>query len=181
MTGLTAWLTGLPSAGKTSIAEHAAAELAGRYRVQVLDGDRLRKTLCADLGFSRADRIANVARIGHVAQLLARNGVVVLVAVIAPYRHSRDEVRAHHNGNDTPFLEVYVDTPVELCAKRDLKGLYAKQRAGMISGLTGVDDPYEAPRRPDAVLSTARRTVDESARELVALVETRMAPGGGVA
>ncbi|HEX2046248.1 MAG TPA: adenylyl-sulfate kinase [Acidimicrobiales bacterium] len=158
--GLTVWLTGLPSAGKTTIA-HALEKrlLADGHRVEVLDGDVLRTHLTRGLGFSREDREENVRRIGFVAHLLSRNGVVVVVSVISPYRAVRDELRELHAGR---FFEVHVATPVEVCAERDVKGLYAKQRAGEITGLTGVDDPYEPPLRPEAVLQTESHTVEQT-------------------
>lgn len=165
--GTTVWLTGLPSAGKSTIARRVAEVLGARGRpVQVLDGDEVRTGLCADLGFSRADRDANVLRIGYVAELLARHGVVVLVPVIAPYAAARTAVREHHARHGTPFLEGWVTTPVRVCADRDVKGLFARQRAGTLTGLTGVDDPYEQPRRPDIRIDTTWMSVDESA-ELV--------------
>ncbi|WP_176709969.1 adenylyl-sulfate kinase [Streptomyces sp. Wb2n-11] len=174
VTGATIWLTGLPSAGKTTI----AYELAGRLkaegrRVQVLDGDEIREFLSAGLGFSREDRYTNVQRIGYVAELLARNGVTALVPVIAPYADSREAVRKRHQGSDTPYLEVHVATPVEVCSVRDVKGLYARQAAGEISGLTGVDDPYEAPASPDLRIESHRQTVQESAAALHALLTER--------
>lgn len=166
--GMTVWLTGLPSAGKSTVARAAARELAtGGRRVEVLDGDDLRKNLCSDLGFSRADRDTSVLRIGHVAELLARNGVMVLVSVIAPYAATRAAVRAHHESRGVLYREAYVDTPIQLCAERDVKGLYARQRAGDLNGLTGVDDVYEAPLAPDVVLSTADETIDESVAVLL--------------
>ncbi|WP_093802502.1 adenylyl-sulfate kinase [Streptomyces sp. Wb2n-11] len=172
--GATVWLTGLPSAGKTTI----AYELAGRLqaegrRVQVLDGDEIREFLSAGLGFSREDRHANVQRVGLVAEVLARNGVTALVPVIAPYADSREAVRKRHQGSDTPYLEVHVATPVEVCSVRDVKGLYARQAAGEISGLTGVDDPYEAPASPDLRIESHRQTVQESAAALHALLTER--------
>ncbi len=142
--GLTVWLTGLPSSGN---------------RVEVLDGDVVRTHLTRDLGFSRADREENVRRIGFVAHLLSRNGVVVLCSVISPYRAGREEVRELHAGR---MVEVHVSAPVDVCAQRDVKGLYARQRAGEISGLTGVDDPYEPPLSPEVVVDTHRQTVEES-------------------
>jgi adenylylsulfate kinase len=158
--GLTVWLTGLPSAGKTTIA-HALEKrmLAEGHRVEVLDGDVLRTHLTRGLGFSREDREENVRRIGFVAHLLSRNGVVVVVSVISPYRAVRDELRELHEGR---FFEVHVATPVEVCAERDVKGLYAKQRAGELRGLTGVDDPYEPPVDPEVVVPTHLQSVDES-------------------
>ena len=162
--GLTVWLTGLPSAGKTTLA-HALEKrlLADGRRVEVLDGDVLRTHLTRGLGFSREDREENVRRIGFVAHLLSRNGVVVVVSVISPYRAVRDELRELHQGR---FFEVHVATPVDVCAERDVKGLYARQRAGELTGLTGVDDPYEPPLRPEAVIRTERQTVEQSVETL---------------
>ncbi len=158
--GLTVWLTGLPSAGKTTIA-HALEKrlLAEGHRVEVLDGDVLRTHLTRGLGFSRADREENVRRIGFVAHLLARNGVVVLCAVISPHRDVRDEVRALHGDR---FCEVYVATPVEVCAGRDVKGLYARHQAGTLTGLTGRDDPYEPPLAPEVIVPTHLQSLEES-------------------
>lgn len=162
MSGLTVWLTGLPSAGKSTIARALEKRLldAGRA-VEVLDGDVVRTHLTKGLGFSREDRRENVLRIGFVAHLLARNGVTVLCPVIAPYRDDRAEVRALHD-NGARFLEVFVATPVAVCSERDVKGLYAKQRAGELQGLTGVDDPYEEPLAPDVVIPTHELSLDES-------------------
>jgi len=172
--GATVWLTGLPSAGKTTI----AYELAGRLReegrrVEVLDGDEIREFISAGLGFSREDRHTNVQRIGFLAELLARNGVTALVPVIAPYADSREAVRGRHRENGTTYLEVHVATPVEVCSVRDVKGLYAKQAAGELTGLTGVDDPYEAPGSPDLRIESHTQTVQESAAALHALLTER--------
>lgn len=158
--GLTVWFTGLPSAGKTTLA-HALEKrlLEEGHRVEVLDGDAVRDHLTRGLGFSREDRDENVRRIGFVAHLLARNGVVVLCSVISPYRATRDEIRELHAGR---FVEVHVATPVEVCSARDVKGLYARQRAGEITGLTGVDDPYEEPLAPDVVVTTHTQSLDTS-------------------
>ncbi|MEV7373872.1 adenylyl-sulfate kinase [Streptomyces sp. NPDC090301] len=174
VTGATIWLTGLPSAGKTTI----AYELAGRlreegHRVEVLDGDEIREFLSAGLGFSREDRHTNVQRIGFVAELLASNGVKALVPVIAPYEDSREAVRKRHASEGTPYVEVHVATPVDVCSVRDVKGLYAKQKAGEISGLTGVDDPYDEPRDPDLRIESHTQTVQESAAQLHALLTER--------
>jgi len=172
--GGTVWLTGLPSAGKTTLAQGLARLLrADGHRVQVLDGDEVRAALCAELGFSKEDRDTNVRRVGYVAALLAGHGVTVLVPVIAPYAVSRAAVRERHAAHGVPYLEVHVATPVELCAGRDVKGLYARQAAGDLKGLTGVDDPYEAPVDPDLRIHTEDRTVEESVRELRALLTER--------
>ncbi|MCB5168184.1 adenylyl-sulfate kinase [Streptomyces bambusae] len=169
--GGTVWLTGLPSAGKTTIAVGLAERLqAEGHRVQVLDGDEVRAALSAELGFSKEDRDTNVRRIGYVAGLLAAHGVTVLVPVIAPYAMSRDAVRDRHAAQGVPYLEVHVATPVEICADRDVKGLYAMQAAGGLSGLTGADDPYEAPVRPRLRLHTQDLTVEESVRQVHALL-----------
>ncbi|KUJ70956.1 adenylyl-sulfate kinase [Streptomyces albus subsp. albus] len=174
MTGATVWLTGLPSAGKTTIAHALAERLRGEgRRVAVLDGDEIRTFLSAGLGFSRADRDTNVQRIGYVAELLARNGVTALVPVIAPYAESRAAVRGRHRAEGTAYLEVHVAAPVEVCSQRDVKGLYAQQAAGELSGLTGVDDPYEEPVAPDLRIESHRQTVAESASALHTLLTER--------
>ncbi|MGW8555984.1 adenylyl-sulfate kinase [Streptomyces tubercidicus] len=173
--GSTIWLTGLPSAGKSTIARAVADLLrGGQRRVEVLDGDELRMSLSPELGFSPEDRRRNVQRIGLVAEVLARNGVTVLVPVIAPYADVREAVRKRHEQSGTAFLEVHVATPVEVCSERDVKGLYAKQAAGEISGLTGVDDPYEEPTAPDLRIESHLQTVAES----VAAVHTLLIEKG---
>ncbi|MEV6007160.1 adenylyl-sulfate kinase [Streptomyces sp. NPDC051976] len=173
-TGATVWLTGLPSAGKTTLAYALAERLRGEgHRVEVLDGDEIREFLSAGLGFSREDRHTNVQRIGFVAELLASHGVKVLVPVIAPYADSREAVRKRHQAQGTGYVEVHVATPVEVCSDRDVKGLYAKQAAGELTGLTGVDDPYEAPEDPDLRIETQGHTVQESADTLHALLVER--------
>jgi adenylylsulfate kinase len=172
--GATVWLTGLPSAGKTTIARALGERLraAGRL-VEVLDGDELRTHLTAGLGFSRADRDTNVLRVGFVARLLARNGVLALVPVIAPYEDARASVRAAHNADAANYIEVHVATPVEVCADRDVKGLYAKQRAGEVRGLTGVDDPYEIPQAPELRIDTVGRGVDDVGDPVFAVLQER--------
>jgi len=162
--GATVWLTGLPSSGKTTIARALGVRLkAEGKRVELLDGDELRTHLTADLGFSREDRDTNVQRVGFVARLLARHGVIALVPVIAPYAQARTRVRELHDADGSAFVEVHVATPVDVCADRDVKGLYAKQRVGEIRGLTGVDDPYETPENPELRLDTQGLTVEQSA------------------
>lgn len=163
--GVTVWFTGLPSSGKTTLAHALAKRLAdeGYARVEVLDGDVAREHLTRGLGFSPQDRAENVRRIGWVASLLARNGVIVLASVISPYRAVRDEVRELHAGR---FVEVFVAAPVEVCAERDVKGLYAKQQAGDMTGLTGIDDPYEPPLAAEVVVPTHHQTIEESVEQV---------------
>lgn len=176
-TGVTVWFTGLPSSGKSTIANGLASRLlAEGRRVEVLDGDEIRRSLTADLGFSKADRIENVRRIGLVAMILARNGVTVLVPVIAPYEASRQQVRSLHAEQGIPFLEIHLTTPVDVCMKRDVKGLYAQHRRGMFAGLTGVDDPYEIPARPDLRIPAHRQTVAESISSVGELLAERGHP-----
>jgi adenylylsulfate kinase len=164
VTARTVWLTGLPSAGKTTVGRALVSRLRDCGRAaELLDGDELRVALAPELGFTRVDREENVRRIGFVANLLSRNGVTAVCSVISPYRSIRDELRALHDGR---FLEVWVSTPVDICSERDVKGLYARQRAGEIRGLTGVDDPYEAPLAPEVVLPTHELTVDEAVEVL---------------
>ncbi|NYE68822.1 adenylyl-sulfate kinase [Microlunatus parietis] len=164
-TGATLWLTGLPSAGKSTIAHALAAELVAEgRRVQVLDGDEVRPYLSAELGFSKADRDRNVTRIGYVARLLAGHGVVVLVPVIAPYAETRAAVRADHDQHGVRYAEVYVATSLEVAESRDVKGLYAKARNGELTGLTGLDDPYEPPTDAALVIDTAEVDLATSVR-----------------
>ena len=172
--GCTVWLTGLPSAGKTTIARALGDQLTAEgHRVEVLDGDDLRTHLTGDLGFSREDRDTNVRRVGFLARLLARNGVTVLVGVIAPYASARAQVRADHAADGAAFVEVHVATPLDVCEDRDVKGLYAKQRAGELTGLTGVDAPYEIPQEPDLRLDTSGLTVEQAAAEVHATLTRR--------
>lgn len=168
MPGFTLWLTGLPGSGKTTIAYLVAAELEKRGRVvDVFDGDVVRPHLSQGLGFSRGDRDTNIGRIGWVASRVARAGAVSVVAAISPYAEARAVARAMTE-EFAPFFEVWVATPVTVCAARDPKGLYARAYAGALTGMTGVDDPYEAPAAPDAVLDTSAESPDESAKRLLA-------------
>jgi adenylylsulfate kinase len=167
-TGFVLWLTGLSGAGKSTIANEIAPRLLERdHRVEVLDGDEVRTNLCQGLGFSREDRDTNIARIGYVAGKLAKHGVAVVVAAISPYREARDKVRASVSN----FVEVHVAAPVETCAQRDVKGLYAKALSGEIKNFTGISDPYEAPLRPELVLHTERQSVEESVAQVLAWLE----------
>jgi adenylylsulfate kinase len=172
--GATVWLTGLSGAGKTTIAEAVARQLraAGR-EVEVLDGDELRRGLSAGLGFSREDRDTHVRRVGFVAELLARHGVIALVPVIAPYAATRDEVRAQHDAHGTGYLEVHVATPLAECRQRDVKGLYARVASGELTGMTGVDDPYEEPDKPDLRVDTTGVDITAVARRVLELLIER--------
>jgi len=172
--GTTLWLTGLPSAGKTTLALALARMLRERGAdVEVLDGDEVRTHLSAGLGFTRQDRETQVTRIGYVAELLARHGVVVIVPVIAPYQDARDKVRAHHESHGTAILQVHLSTPVEVCAERDVKGLYAKAFRGEIAAMTGVDDPYEIPVDPDLRIDTSTLDRETSVAALLDLLVER--------
>ena len=163
------WFTGLSGAGKSTIAVAVARQLVSSGRsVTVLDGDEIRRGLNADLGFSAADRSENIRRIGEVARLMADAGLVVLVPVISPYRADRERVRTIHADAGLTFVEVFVDTPLEVCEQRDPKGLYARARAGELTGLTGVDDPYEAPEAPHVRIVPA--PIDEQVAAIVAVI-----------
>lgn len=169
--GATIWLTGLPSAGKTTIATALAERLGELGRpVEILDGDAVRPVLSPELGYSRADRDANVARIGWVASRLARHGVTVVAAVVSPFAAARDGVRARHDGQ-ARYYEVHIATPVEVCAERDVKGLYARQRTGQVAGLTGIDDEYEPPLHPDLVIDTSLQPLAAAVDDLVAMLD----------
>jgi adenylylsulfate kinase len=169
--GATLWFTGLPSAGKSTVAHALADRLrADGVEVEVLDGDEVRPHLSAGLGFTRADRDVNVRRIGWVARLLASHGTVVLVPVIAPYAEARAAVRADHEAHGVPFAEVFVSTSLEVAEQRDVKGLYARARRGEITGMTGVDDPYEQPATAELELDTATLDLDTSAATALALL-----------
>lgn len=160
-----AWLTGLPGAGKTSLANAVDRTLAAHGRhVFILDGDELRRGLSRDLGFTEADRAENVRRAAEVARLMAQAGLIVIVALISPARTERARARAI--AGDMPFLEVFVDTPLPICESRDPKGLYALARSGQIAQLTGVSAAYEAPEAPDLTLHTEKLTVAASAAPL---------------
>jgi adenylylsulfate kinase len=167
-TGFCLWFTGLSGAGKSTIANIVVTELQARgHRVELLDGDEVREHVSKGLTFSKADRDINIRRIGFIASLLARNDVVAVTAAISPYRAVRDEVRGYMDN----FIEIHVATSLEDCEARDVKGLYAKARAGEIPEFTGVSDPYEAPLDPEVRVETAGKTPEESAAEVVAWLE----------
>src|SRR5262249_27408890 len=169
--GFTLWFTGLSGAGKSTISQLIVDELSSRGTpIEVLDGDVVRENLSKGLGFSKEDRDTNIRRIAFVADLLSRNGVPVITAAISPYRELRDEARTTMNGR---FIEAYVKASVEVCEERDVKGLYAKARAGEIKEFTGVSDPYEPPKEPEIVCETERESPEESARKILTFLEER--------
>lgn len=175
--GATLWFTGLSASGKSTIASALEQELVHRgvhcYR---LDGDNIRFGLNKNLGFSAEDRAENIRRIGEVARLFADSGCVALTSFISPYRKDRDLARELHEKDKAgaiPFLEVFADTPIEICEQRDPKGLYKKARAGELKGFTGIDDPYEAPLKPELVLKPAAMSVEDSVRACLELLTAR--------
>jgi adenylylsulfate kinase len=168
--GFVLWFTGLPGAGKTTLAEQIKSILANKGRkVEVLDGDEIRKGLSRDLGFSREDREKHNERVIFVAKLLSRNGVVTLVPLISPYR----EVRTKARREIADFIEVYVRCPIDVLKVRDPKGLYRKALAGEITNLTGIQDPYEEPLSPEIVIDTDILTVEESVGEIMSYLKSR--------
>jgi bifunctional enzyme CysN/CysC len=172
--GATVWLTGLSGSGKSTVASALTALLTQRGVLSyTLDGDNLRHGLNGDLGFSADDRAENVRRVGEVARLFADAGVIAIVPLISPYREGRDGARALHEAAGLVFVEVFVDTPLEVCEQRDPKGLYAKARAGELTGFTGIDDPYEAPLAPELVLRGGEVTPRDAALTVVASLADR--------
>ena len=177
--GATVWFTGLSGSGKSTVAARVERLLVERGRpAYVLDGDNIRHGLNGDLGFSDDDRRENVRRIAEVARLMADAGVVALVPVISPFRAGRDAVRGLHAVANAPFLEVFVDTPIEECERRDPKGLYAMARRGELTGFTGIDSPYEPPAAPDLVLTPADGDAEAQARRVLVLLEASASPKG---
>ncbi|TJZ78926.1 adenylyl-sulfate kinase [Chitiniphilus eburneus] len=164
--------TGLPGAGKSTLSQQLHAQLTAQgHAAAILDGDVLRRGLCADLGFSEADRSENVRRAGEVARLMAEGGLLVLLALIAPLARQRAMLRERVGA---PFLEIWCAAPLAACEARDPKGLYARARAGALPGLTGIDAPYEAPRQPDLMLDTDRLTPQHCLQQVTALLEARL-------
>lgn len=169
--GVTVWLTGLPCSGKTTIAHRLAEILSQKgYNVEIIDGDVIRNYISKGLGFSREDRFENIRRVSFVAKLLTRNGVITLVAVISPYREMRKMAR-EMIGDD--FIEVFVNAPLEVCEKRDVKGMYKLAREGKIKNFTGIDDPYEPPANPDVECRTDKETPEESVRKIILELKRR--------
>lgn len=168
--GLTIWLTGLSGAGKTTLNREVSERLVRRgLSIESLDADQVRQSLCRGLGFSKADRDENIRRIGYVAGLLTRHGVITLVSAISPYRAVRDEVRSAIGD----FVEIYVNAPIATCEQRDVKGLYRRARSGELIGFTGIDDPYEPPLHPEVECRTDRETVEESVEKIMTYLEAR--------
>ncbi len=166
--GITVWFTGLPCAGKTSISRGVEEKLKSRgLPVERLDGDVVRESLSKDLGFSAQDRDQNIERVTFVSKLLTRNGVIVLCAFISPYKRHREYARKEI-GN---FIEVFVNTPLEVCEKRDIKGLYAKARGGKIPNFTGISDPYEEPENPEIEVKTANSSIEQSVDYVIQRLE----------
>jgi len=169
--GFILWFTGLSGAGKSTLANYVAPILKERgVAVEILDGDEVRENLSKGLSFSKEDRDINVRRIAFVANLLARNGVCAITAAISPYRAIREECRAKAQ---VPFVEIFVDAPLAVTEARDVKGLYAKARAGQIPHFTGVTDPYEPPKSPEVVVKTGEETLEQSAAKVIAYLQQR--------
>jgi len=166
--GFTAWFTGLPCCGKTTIADKVAYILKEKgYKVERLDGDIVRKNLTKDLGFSKEDRDENINRVTLLAKDLTQDGVAVLATFVSPYREMRKKSREEI----ADFVEVYVKCPLEICKKRDVKGMYKKALAGEIKNFTGVDDPYEEPKNPEIIVETDKETVNESVEKILKKLE----------
>lgn len=166
------WFTGLPSAGKSTLANEVEKKLISTgVRTFILDGDNVRMGLCKDLGFSETDRAENIRRIGEVSKLFVNAGCIVLSAFVSPYRRDRDAVRALVD--DGEFVEIYVKAPLEVCEQRDVKGLYKKAREGVIKGFTGIDDPYEEPLKPEMIIETDKVSLAEGAEQILGYLSGR--------
>jgi adenylylsulfate kinase len=172
--GCTLWFTGLSGSGKSTYAYTLEHHLVQQGRLAyVLDGDNIRHGLNKNLGFSAEDRAENIRRIGEVAKLFADAGLVTMTSFISPYRADRDTVRALHDAGQLPFIEIHVDTPIETCEQRDPKGLYKKARAGQLKNFTGIDDPYEAPNKPEMTLDAAKVSPQEGALAILEYLQKR--------
>ena len=164
--GAIIWFTGLSGAGKSTLAHAVEEELYQRgCRTFVLDGDNVRHGLCGDLGFSGKDRVENIRRIGEMAKLFMEAGVIVLTAFISPFRADREHVRGMVQHGD--FIEIYCDSPLEVCEQRDVKGMYKKARAGQIAEFTGISSPYEAPENPELTVKTGEEELDACVQQVI--------------
>ncbi len=167
------WFTGLPSSGKSTLANEVEKKLVGEgKKTYILDGDNIRTGLCKGLGFSEEDRAENIRRIGEVGKLFVDAGVITLSAFVSPYKKDRDAVRNLLDKDE--FIEVFVRCPVEECEKRDIKGLYKKARAGEIKGFTGIDDPYEEPENPEITIDTDKEDLRESTDKVLNYLKTKI-------
>lgn len=171
--GVILWFTGLSGAGKSTLARHVGARVAAHRRVEILDGDEVRRFLSHGLGYTKTDRDINVRRIGFVARLLARHDVFVITAVISPYAEVRDEIRSAAETEGTAFVEAFVAAELETLVTRDPKGLYRRALAGEIEHFTGISDPYEPPNRPEIVVHTDREPVEASVARIIEALEAR--------
>lgn len=174
LAGATVWLTGLSGSGKSTIATELARELLNTSRLAyILDADNIRHGLNSDLGYSDSDRTENIRRMAEVACLFADSGTVAIVPIISPFIASREHARKLHADKNLQFIEVHVATPIDECERRDTKGLYAKVRSGQMTGLSGVDSPYEAPKSPDVVVGLDNQTLQESVRSILKKLQAR--------
>lgn len=172
--GATLWFTGLSGSGKSTVAVALESVLHDMGRLCYrLDGDNVRLGINKNLGFSAEDRAENIRRIGEIAKLFVDAGVIALSSFVSPYRADRDQVRALHEASDMPFVEIYIECPLEVAEERDPKGLYKKARAGEIKNFTGIDDPYEAPTQPELVLNTAEMTLEEEVQAILDYLRER--------
>lgn len=170
--GFVLWFTGLSGSGKTTVSQLVVEQLRARgIKIEILDGDVVRTNLSKGLGFSKEDRDTNILRVGFVANLLSRNGLAACCACISPYAAIRDAVRRQVEADGGRFVEIYMDTPIQECIRRDVKGLYKKALAGELKGFTGVDDPYEAPAKAELVIHTCEQPPPESAAQILGYLE----------
>ena len=168
--GFVLWFTGLSGSGKTTIADSLYEKLIKKkHYIELLDGDEIRENLTKDLGFSKEDRDENIRRISYICKLLSRNGIGVITAFISPYKKMRDYARESSKN----FIEIYVATPLHICEKRDVKGLYKKARSGEIKMFTGISDPYEEPENPEITINTQNETVEESTGKIISYLEKK--------
>lgn len=169
--GFVIWLTGLPCSGKTTIAQRLFSYLKSKgYKTEVIDGDVIRQYISKGLGFTKEDRYENIRRVSFVANMLSRNGIIVIVAVISPYREMRKMAREMI---ETQFIEIFVNAPLDVCKQRDVKGMYKRAQTGEIKGFTGIDDPYEPPENPDIECRTDIESVEESTNKIIDFLKNK--------